>query len=191
MLPGIGWCGTGLLPFLTASWWLTHPAAVNRGFPTRMVYLRYISCLRYTILVGNPQNGVSDATRCNILSVCPPVGVLTNTPLPPFLTASSAEPSVYICVKSACKYFSSSISRLRAICCVGICCSAGSRPGTSRKMVALRCSWFQSVPQRRFPSLICGSRMSLWVLLRSLAKWFRLCLFSLCLVGAASLLRRR
>ena len=26
-----------------------------RGFPTRMVYLHYISCLRYTILVGNPQ----------------------------------------------------------------------------------------------------------------------------------------
>ena len=29
------------------------------------------------------------------LTVCP-VGVLTNTPLPPFLTACSAEPSVYI-----------------------------------------------------------------------------------------------
>ena len=26
-----------------------------RGFPTRMVYLYYKSCLRYTILVGNPQ----------------------------------------------------------------------------------------------------------------------------------------
>ena len=26
-----------------------------RGFPTRMVYLHYISCLRYTILAGNPQ----------------------------------------------------------------------------------------------------------------------------------------
>ena len=26
-----------------------------RGFPTRMVYLYYISCLRYTILVGNPR----------------------------------------------------------------------------------------------------------------------------------------
>ena len=25
------------------------------GFPTRMVYLCYISCLRYTILVGNPR----------------------------------------------------------------------------------------------------------------------------------------
>ena len=25
-------------------------------FPTRMVYLHYISCLRYTILVGNPRN---------------------------------------------------------------------------------------------------------------------------------------
>ena len=28
----------------------------NRGFPTRMVYLKYISCLRYTTLVGNPRN---------------------------------------------------------------------------------------------------------------------------------------
>ena len=28
----------------------------NRGFPTRMVYLHYISCLRYTILVRNPWN---------------------------------------------------------------------------------------------------------------------------------------
>ena len=29
---------------------------INRGFPTRMEYLHPISCLRYTILVGNPQN---------------------------------------------------------------------------------------------------------------------------------------
>ena len=28
---------------------------VYRGFPTRRVYLHYISCLRYTILVGNPR----------------------------------------------------------------------------------------------------------------------------------------
>ena len=28
---------------------------VCRGFPTRMVYLYYISCLRYNILVGNPR----------------------------------------------------------------------------------------------------------------------------------------
>ena len=26
-----------------------------RGFPTRMVYLDYITCLRYSILVGNPR----------------------------------------------------------------------------------------------------------------------------------------
>ena len=26
-----------------------------RGFPTRMVHLRYMSCLRYTILVRNPR----------------------------------------------------------------------------------------------------------------------------------------
>ena len=29
MLPGIGWCGTGLPPFPTACWWLTYPAAIN------------------------------------------------------------------------------------------------------------------------------------------------------------------
>ena len=86
---------------------------------------------------------------------------------------------MYICVQSACGYFSSSISRVRTICCVGICCSAGSRPGTSRKMVALRSSWFQSLLQRRFSSLFYGSRLPLCVLLRSLAKWLRLCLFSL------------
>ena len=32
------------------------PEEVNWEFPTRMVYLYYIPCLRYTILVGNPQN---------------------------------------------------------------------------------------------------------------------------------------
>ena len=32
----------------------THTCSY-RGFPTRMVYLYYISYLRYTILVGNPQ----------------------------------------------------------------------------------------------------------------------------------------
>ena len=117
-----------------------------------------------------------------------PVAVLTNTPLPSFLTVSPAEPSVYTCVQSACGYFSSDISRVRAICCAGICCSAGSRPGTSGKMVALRSSWFQSLLHRRFSSLTFGSRISSCVLLRSLAKWLRLCLFSLFLVGAASFL---
>ena len=29
MLPGTRWCGTGLLPFPTVCWWLTHPAAVT------------------------------------------------------------------------------------------------------------------------------------------------------------------
>ena len=37
---------------------ICHHAKCNRnqfwGFPTRMVNLYYISCLRYTILVGNP-----------------------------------------------------------------------------------------------------------------------------------------
>ena len=30
-------------------------AVLNQN-PTRMVYLHYISCLRYTILVGNPDH---------------------------------------------------------------------------------------------------------------------------------------
>ena len=54
--------------------------------------------------------------------------------------------------------------------------------------VALRSSWFQSLLQRRFSSLTCGSKMSFCVLLRSLARWLRLCLFSLFLLGAASFL---
>ena len=33
-----------------------NPKTKIRGFPTRMVYLHYISCLRYTIQVGNPRN---------------------------------------------------------------------------------------------------------------------------------------
>ena len=32
-----------------------EPSVFNTVFPARMVYLYYISCLRYTILVGNPQ----------------------------------------------------------------------------------------------------------------------------------------
>ena len=36
---------------------------IIRGFPTRLVYLYYIACLRYTILVGNPRNvPLSDST---------------------------------------------------------------------------------------------------------------------------------
>ena len=54
--------------------------------------------------------------------------------------------------------------------------------------MALRLFWFQSLLQRWFPLLICGSRISSCVLLRSLVKWLRLCLFSLVLVGAASFL---
>ena len=30
----------------------------SRGFPTRMVHLYYVSCLRYTILVGNPRSAI-------------------------------------------------------------------------------------------------------------------------------------
>ena len=124
------------------------------------------------------------------LIVCPVV-VLINMPLPPFLTASSAELSVYIlCVPSDGGYFSSSISRVRAICCVAICCSPGSRSGTSRETVALRSSWFQSLLQS-FSLLICESRNSSCVLLGCLAKWLRPCFFYRFLVGAASLLWSR
>ena len=38
-----------------------------QGFPTRMVYFHYISCLRYTILVRNPQY---DAVVYNTLWQC-------------------------------------------------------------------------------------------------------------------------
>ena len=41
-------------------------ACAYRGFPTRMVYLYYISCLRYTILVGNP----GYASVCVYVFVC-------------------------------------------------------------------------------------------------------------------------
>ena len=33
---------------------VTFPVYIE-GFPTRMVYIHYMSCLRYTILVGNPR----------------------------------------------------------------------------------------------------------------------------------------
>ena len=39
--------------------WGPQMQGVYRGFPTRMVYLHYISCLWYTILVGNPRYLVS------------------------------------------------------------------------------------------------------------------------------------
>ena len=32
-----------------------HVYGIFRGFPTRMVYLYYMSCLRYTILARNPR----------------------------------------------------------------------------------------------------------------------------------------
>ena len=49
---GWGEGGGGCLWILVFS----SPALANRGFPTRMVYLDYITCLRYTILVRNPWN---------------------------------------------------------------------------------------------------------------------------------------
>ena len=41
--------------------WLSK---IIRGFPTRMVYLHYISCLRYTILVGIPRNATACFVGC-------------------------------------------------------------------------------------------------------------------------------
>ena len=32
---------------------VSHCSHIYQGFPTRMVYLYYTSCLRYTVLVGN------------------------------------------------------------------------------------------------------------------------------------------
>ena len=40
--------------FFTNAFVRDHVWHPYRGFPTRMVYLYYISCLRYTIPVGNP-----------------------------------------------------------------------------------------------------------------------------------------
>ena len=37
-----------------------------RGFPIRMVYLYYISCLRYTILVGNPPTHIHLMTEIGL-----------------------------------------------------------------------------------------------------------------------------
>ena len=42
-----------------------------RGFLTRMVYLYYISCLRYTILVGNPQyTGLTSSFHIFLITIC-------------------------------------------------------------------------------------------------------------------------
>ena len=47
-----------------------NPAAY-RGFPTRMVYLCYISCLRYTILAGNPRYFLHTFLRIQFVSLVP------------------------------------------------------------------------------------------------------------------------
>ena len=41
----------------------------TRQFPTRIVYLYYISCLRYTILVGNPQTGTATSPTTTIATI--------------------------------------------------------------------------------------------------------------------------
>ena len=43
-----------------------HMFRVYQGFPTRMVYLYYISCLRYTILVGNPRYSPNTHLVCSM-----------------------------------------------------------------------------------------------------------------------------
>ena len=54
--------------------------SIWRGFPTRMVYLYYISCLRYTILVGNPRwicrSSAAWTRVCLRASVCVSVDVI-------------------------------------------------------------------------------------------------------------------
>ena len=42
---------------------LLAPTIIFRELPTRMVYLNYIPCLRYTILAGNPWFTVSTTTH--------------------------------------------------------------------------------------------------------------------------------
>ena len=60
------WCIHGCLMFVNAMC-----LCIYRGFLTRMVYLFYISCLRYTILVRNPQYVccVCGIWQCVFLSV--------------------------------------------------------------------------------------------------------------------------
>ena len=43
-------------------------STIYRGFPTRMAYLYTTSCLRYTILVGNP--GYIDSKRIKQQEIC-------------------------------------------------------------------------------------------------------------------------
>ena len=54
------------------------PSSVNSfnlwkywGFPATMVYLYHISCLRHTILVGNPQNKTKNKCQFNCVLSCP------------------------------------------------------------------------------------------------------------------------
>ena len=42
-----------------------HSHTIYRGFPTRIVYLYYTSCLRYTILAGNHRYGAQERNKNN------------------------------------------------------------------------------------------------------------------------------
>ena len=53
------WWPSGIISTESAQQGAEHNKTFQ-GFPTRMVYLHCISCLRYTILVGNPRNFVVD-----------------------------------------------------------------------------------------------------------------------------------
>ena len=48
--------GSPCSPNLQSLWFSVTSSRTNPGFPARMVYLYFISCLRYTILVRNPWN---------------------------------------------------------------------------------------------------------------------------------------
>ena len=62
--PGASGIRTRDLPLsIRTPWPLGERGGYIRGFPTRMVYLYYISCLTYTILVGNPRNIINKQTN--------------------------------------------------------------------------------------------------------------------------------
>ena len=67
-LPATGWCGAGLPPFLTACWWLTHPAAIT-GVPLPpdgTVLVDVVDCLFRFFAI--PQCRVHDANSLQVRS---------------------------------------------------------------------------------------------------------------------------
>ena len=73
----------------------------NRGFLTRMMYLYYISCLRYTILIGNPR--YAHRSRWSIGHQRPPSIALCSGLLLSFRTSWSPAVSALLqCLASKC-----------------------------------------------------------------------------------------